>query len=63
MINTINNVIFQRYKDLNEAKHAIINYIINYYNPTRPHMYNGGLSTNESEGRYELSYKTVANIT
>jgi putative transposase len=36
---------------------------MDYYNQTRPHRYNGGLSPNESERRYELSYKTVANIT
>jgi putative transposase len=51
------------YKNFNEAKDAIINYIIDYYNETRPHTYNSGLSPNESERRYELSYKTVANIT
>jgi putative transposase len=47
------------YKNFNEAKQAIID----YYNKTRPHAYNGGISPNESERRYELSYKTVANIT
>jgi putative transposase len=51
------------YKNFNEAKQAIINYIMDYYNKTRPHTYNGGISLNESERRYELSYKTVANIT
>ena len=51
------------YKNFNEAKQAIIKYIMDYYNQARPHTYNGGLSPNESERRYKLSYKTVANIT
>jgi putative transposase len=51
------------YKNFNEAKQAIINYIMDYYNKTRPHTYNGGISPNESERRYKLSYKTVANFT
>jgi len=51
------------YKNFNEAKHAIINYIMDYYNEIRPHTYNGGISPNESEQRYRLSYKTVANFT
>jgi putative transposase len=51
------------YKNFNEAKQAIINYIMDYYNKTRPHTYNGGISPNESERRDELSYNTVANIT
>ncbi|MFT4806323.1 MAG: putative transposase [Psychroserpens sp.] len=38
-------------------------YIMNYYNQTRPHTYNAGLSPNESERRYSLNYKTVANFT
>jgi transposase InsO family protein len=51
------------YKNFNETKQAIINYIIDYYNQKKPHRYNGVLSPNESERRYELSYRTVANIT
>jgi putative transposase len=51
------------YKNFNEAKQAVIGYIMNYYNQTRPHTYNGGISPNESERRYRLSYKTVANFT
>jgi putative transposase len=51
------------YKNFTEAKQAIIHYIMDYYNETRPHTYNGGISPNESERRYRLSYKTVANIT
>jgi putative transposase len=51
------------YRDFTEAKQQITNYIIGYYSQTRPHHYNGGLSPNESERRYWLYYKTVANIT
>jgi len=51
------------YKNFTEAKQAIINYIMTYYNQTRPHRYNAGISPNESERRYWLSYKTVANFT
>lgn len=51
------------YKNFNEAKQAIINYIMSYYNQTRPHRYNAGISPNESERRYWLNYKTVANFT
>lgn len=51
------------YKSFTEAKKAIINYIIGYYNQLRPHRYNAGLSPNESEKRYWLNYKTVANMT
>ena len=32
-------------------------------NQTRPHRYNAGLRPNESEGRYWLNYKSVANFT
>jgi putative transposase len=51
------------YKNFNEAKRAIIAYIMNYYNQLRPHRYNAGISPNESELRYWLNYKTVANFT
>jgi len=51
------------YRDFAEAKSAITDYLIGYYSQSRPHQYNGGLSPNESELRYGLAYKTVANIT
>jgi len=51
------------YKDFNAAKHAVTDYITGYYSRVRPHSYNGGLTPNESERRYWLEYKTVANIT
>jgi putative transposase len=51
------------YKTFNEAKHAVIDYITGYYSKVRPHSYNGGLTPNESERRYWIEYKTVANNT
>ncbi|MGI3003557.1 IS3 family transposase, partial [Shewanella algae] len=38
-------------------------YVTGYYSQLRPHQYNGGLTPNESERRYWLGYKTVANLT
>jgi putative transposase len=35
------------YNNFNEAKRAIIAYIMNYYNQLRPHRYNAGISPNE----------------
>tara|TARA_R110001583_G_scaffold195369_1_gene372334 strand:- start:2164 stop:2604 length:441 start_codon:yes stop_codon:yes gene_type:complete len=49
------------YRNFTEAKQYITDYIIGYYSLTRPHQYNGGLSPNESERRFWLYYKTVAN--
>ena len=51
------------YAGKDEAPRQISGYILNYYNSTRPHHYNGGLTPEESENRYRLYYKTVANIT
>lgn len=51
------------YRNFNEAKLDITKYIIGYYSQVRPHQYNGGLTPNESEKRYWLNYKTVANLT
>ena len=51
------------YCNFTQAKLEITKYIIGYYSQTRPHTYNAGLSPNESERRYWLYYKTVANIT
>ncbi len=47
----------------NEARQQISGYILNYYNNVRPHHYNGGLTPEESENRYRIYCKTVANIT
>lgn len=51
------------YRNFTEARHHINNYIIRYYNDVRPHHYNAGLTPNESERRYALDSKAVANFT
>ncbi|EOC7001158.1 IS3 family transposase [Escherichia coli IAI39] len=51
------------YAGKDEARQQINGYILNYYNSVRPHHYNGGLTPEESENRYHLYCKTVANIT
>lgn len=51
------------YAGKDEAQRQISGYIPNYYNSARPHHYNGGLTPEESENRYRLYCKTVANIT
>lgn len=50
------------YSSFQQAKHSIIDYIIDYYSDTRPHSYNGGLTPNESERLYWKCSKTVANF-
>lgn len=51
------------YGSLIEATASVVSYITGYYSQLRPHQYNGGLTPNESEKRYWLYYKTVANFT
>ncbi|HBM9727688.1 IS3 family transposase [Escherichia coli] len=51
------------YVGKDEARQQISGYILNYYNNVRPHHYNGGLTPEESENRYRIYCKTVANIT
>lgn len=51
------------YINFNEAKKEIACYIMDYYNEIRPHTYNAGISPNESELKYLISSKTVANFT
>ncbi len=48
------------YKSLDDAKAAVIDYIINYYCMVRPHKHNLGLTPNESERIYWADYKAVA---
>ena len=48
---------------LTDAKHHIRDYTVGYYSQIRAHQYNTGLSPNESEKRFWLYYKAVANIT
>ncbi|GIU52869.1 integrase [Shewanella sairae] len=50
------------YRNLTEAQHEITRYIIGYYCQLRPHQYNGGLTPNESERRFWLNSKIVANF-
>lgn len=47
---------------LNEAAHAITEYIVEYYSALRPYEYNGGLPPNESENRYWEKSKIVASF-
>jgi putative transposase len=51
------------YHSFNEAKVAIVNYIIGYYSQVRPHRHNAGLAPNVAEKKYWIEYNTVANIT
>jgi putative transposase len=51
------------YPSFNEAKTAIIDYIIGYYSQVRPHQHNEGLAPNVAEKKYWIEYNTVANIT
>lgn len=50
------------YFSLNEAAHAITEYVVEYYSTLRPHEYNGGLPPNESENRYWKKSKIVASF-
>ncbi|EGR5064090.1 IS3 family transposase, partial [Vibrio cholerae] len=45
-----------------QAVQEIVRYIIGYYSQLRPHWYNGGLTPNESERRYWVNAKNVANF-
>lgn len=49
------------YRSFVEGKTYITNYITGYYSEVRPHQYNGGLTPNESERRFWLNSKAVAN--
>lgn len=40
------------YINFSEAARSITDYIVGYYSSLRPHEYNGGLPSNESESRY-----------
>ena len=51
------------YSNFADAKEEVTGYIIRYYNQTRPHHYNAGISPNESERRYWLVHETVAKLT
>jgi len=49
------------YAGKDESQKQISGYILKYYNGGRPHHYNVGLPPEESENRYRLCCKTVAN--
>ncbi len=51
------------YQSFNDAKTAIIGYIIGYYSQVRPHQHNEGLTPNLAEKKYWIEYNTVAKIT
>lgn len=51
------------YSGKDEARQQINDYILNYNISARPHLYNGGLTPEESENRYHFYCKTVGNIT
>ncbi|ELE1940100.1 transposase, partial [Vibrio cholerae] len=50
------------YYRFGQAVQEIVRYIIGYYSQLRPHWYNGGLTPNESERRYWVNAKNVANF-
>ncbi|ENM3958351.1 DDE-type integrase/transposase/recombinase, partial [Vibrio cholerae] len=50
------------YYSFGQAVQEIVRYIIGYYSQRRPHWYNGGLTPNESERRYWVNAKNVANF-
>lgn len=52
----------QGYKSFTEAKQDVTDCIIGYYSEVRPHHYNAGLSSNESERRFWLDSKSVASF-
>ncbi len=47
------------YRNFDEAKFDITQYIIGYYSSDRPHQYNNGLTPNESERLFWKNSKTV----
>jgi len=40
------------YQNFHQAEQSIVNYILNYYRPTRPHQHNGGIAPLEAERIY-----------
>lgn len=50
------------YQSFEQAKFSITNYIVGYYSQRRPHQYNGGLTPNESERRYQSEQNFVSNF-
>lgn len=50
------------YRSFGEAKRSIIDYIVGYYSPIRPHSFNGMKSPDRAEKAYWKTYKTVASF-
>ncbi|MPQ49321.1 hypothetical protein GBC03_20625 [Citrobacter telavivensis] len=44
------------------AVHGSTDYIVEYYRSLRPHEYNGGVPSNESENRYWKNAKSVVSL-
>jgi len=51
------------YREFEQAKHAVIDYITNYYSCVRPHQHNNGLTPNCAEQLYWNEYISVAKKT
>jgi putative transposase len=51
------------YRNFSEARLAVTNYIIDYYNQNRPHKHNGGLPPIEAERQFSFAHKAVASFT
>jgi putative transposase len=51
------------YRSFADAQRSILNYIMGYYCPVRPHQHNGGIPPNKAEEIYWNSSKSAANIT
>jgi putative transposase len=50
------------YPSFIETENTIISYFIGYYTQVRLHSYNGGLTSDKSEKRYWLEYKSMTTI-
>ncbi|RLA22714.1 MAG: hypothetical protein DRQ61_05720 [Gammaproteobacteria bacterium] len=51
------------YESFNQAKAAIINYLMGYYSQVRPHQHNESLPPNAAERKYWAVYNAVAKFT
>lgn len=51
------------YKSIGEARYDIFKYIVHYYNKTRPHFYNSGMSPEIKEKQYWNFSNPVASFT
>jgi len=51
------------YRNFEQARRSITDYIIGYYSQLRPHTFNEGLSPNAAERQFVIDHKRVAKIT